>query len=84
MRNPPRGLTVEVVVPKIADASDMRSKGLLVYELHITNFGPSALKLTEIQIYSGTPLEPPGDADERLADYSGAALSTPEAGPGRV
>ena len=58
---------VEVVVPKPPTPVMIEGKRLLVYELHITNFGPSALTLTGIQVFAS--------GGETLAEYSGPALS---------
>lgn len=67
---------VEVVTPKPPTPVTIEGKQLLVYELHITNFGPSALKLTEIQVFGEAnatlPLEKAGT---QLADFNGASLS---------
>lgn len=68
---------VEVVTPKPPTAVVIEGKRVLVYELHITNFGPSALTLTEIQVFTSvngsSPTEKTGD--DRLACYSGSSLS---------
>jgi hypothetical protein len=45
----------------------IEGKRVLIYELHITNFGPSALTLTAIQVFASS--------GESLADYGGPALS---------
>ena len=58
---------VEVVVPKAPTPVMIEGKRVLVYELHVTNFGPSALTLTGIQVFASS--------GEKLAEYSGPALS---------
>jgi murein DD-endopeptidase len=58
---------VEVVVPKPPTPVMIEGKRVLVYELHITNFGPSALTLTGIQVFASS--------GEKLAAYSGPSLS---------
>lgn len=63
---------VEVEVPKPPAGVMIEGKQTFVYELHITNFGPSALKLTEIQVYTSAMRG--GQTATELADFSGAAL----------
>src|ERR1700755_3126952 len=58
---------VEVLVPKPPMPVMIEGRRVLIYELHITNFGPSALTLTAIQVFASS--------GESLADYSGPALS---------
>src|SRR5690349_2804713 len=58
---------VEVVVPKPPTPVMIEDKRMLVYELHVTNFGPSALVLTGIQVFASS--------GEKLAEYGGPALS---------
>lgn len=58
---------VEVVAPKPPTPVMIEGKRVLIYELHITNFGPSALTLTAIQVFASS--------GESLADYGGPALS---------
>jgi hypothetical protein len=50
---------------------------VLVYELHITNFGPSSLTLTGIQVFVAGGERSPGEraVGDKLADYSGSSLS---------
>lgn len=66
---------IEVICPKPPTPVEIEGKTVLVYELHLTNFGPSALKLTEIQVFA-TDKRASADAagGERLADYTGASL----------
>jgi murein DD-endopeptidase MepM/ murein hydrolase activator NlpD len=68
---------VEVLTAKPPMPVVIEGKRVLVYELHITNFGPSSLTLTEIQVFpSGRETSPTGKADDaKLADYSGSTLS---------
>ena len=68
---------VEVVSPKPPTAVVIEGKRVLVYELHITNFGPSSLTLTELQVFasgSESSLSEKTSGD-KLADYSGSSLS---------
>ena len=66
---------VEVEVPKPPAAVMIEGQQTFIYELHITNFGPSALKLTEIQVYaSARKASPGGQATTALAAFSGPAL----------
>jgi hypothetical protein len=55
----------------------IEGKRVLVYELHVTNFGPSSLTLTEIQVFASGSGSSPGEkmGGEKLADYSGSSLS---------
>ena len=49
----------------------------IVYELHITNFGPSALTLTGIEVFvsGGAGAIGEGTGGEKLTEYRGQALS---------
>src|SRR5690349_6880789 len=58
---------VEVMVPKPPTPVMTEGQRVLVYELHITNFGPSELILTGIQVFAS--------GGEKLAEYNGPALS---------
>ena len=65
---------VEVLCPKPPTAVVIEGKRVLLYELHVTNFGPSALTLTGIEIFAdGASTESIGGT--KLADYSGGSLS---------
>jgi murein DD-endopeptidase len=64
---------VEVVAPKPPTPVTIEGKQVLVYELHITNFGPSALTLTGIEVYDASA--DPERRKSALATYSGAALT---------
>jgi murein DD-endopeptidase len=68
---------VEVVVPKPPMPVIIEGKRVLVYELHITNFGPSSLTLTEIQVFASGSESSTGEetGGDKLADYSGSSLS---------
>ncbi|HEY1938509.1 MAG TPA: M23 family metallopeptidase [Candidatus Angelobacter sp.] len=67
---------VEVVTPKPPTAVVVEGKRVLIYELHITNFGPSALALTDIQVFaSGSESSTNEKAGDKLADYSGSSLA---------
>jgi hypothetical protein len=66
---------VEVVTPKPPTPVLIEGKRTLVYELHITNFGPSALTLTEIQVFASGKDSTEKRGDRKLADFSGASLS---------
>jgi len=68
---------VEVVAPKPPTPVMIEGKRVLVYELHITNFGPSSLTLTGIEVFvsggaGAVGEQTPGD---KLTEYSGRALS---------
>src|SRR5579864_5435501 len=63
---------VEVLVPKPPTPVTIEGKTVLVYELHITNFGPSSLKLTEIQVFGAGS---GASGDKTLGDYTGSSLS---------
>ena len=64
---------VEVFSPKPPTPVMIEGKRVLVYELHITNFGPSALTLTGIQVFAaGSTTKSLGDI--KLADYSAGSL----------
>ena len=68
---------VEVVTPKPPTPVVIEGKRVLVYELHITNFGPSSLTLTELQVFASgdeSSMREKTDGD-KLADYSGSSLS---------
>jgi murein DD-endopeptidase len=68
---------VEVVTPKPTTEVVIEGRRVLVYELHITNFGPSSLTLTELQVFasgSESSLSEKAGGD-KLADYSGSSLS---------
>jgi murein DD-endopeptidase len=68
---------VEVVTPKPPMAVVIEGKRVLVYELHITNFGPSSLTLTGLQVFAsgGESSRSEKASSEKLADYSGSSLS---------
>src|SRR5580700_5548566 len=68
---------VEVVIPKPPTPVMIEGKRVLVYELHITNFGPSSLTLTGIEVFVSGGAGPEGErrGGEKLAEYSGQALS---------
>lgn len=67
---------VEVVIPKPPTAVLIEGKRVLVYELHITNFGPSSLTLTGIQVFaSGAERSTGKPSSNKLAEYSGEALA---------
>src|SRR5690348_4625351 len=68
---------VEVVTPKPPTPAVIEGRQLLVYELHITNFASSPLKLTEIQVFATGEKPSPNDVTnaEKLADYTGSALT---------
>jgi hypothetical protein len=68
---------VEVVAPKPPTPVMIEGKRVLVYELHITNFGPSALTLTGIEVFvsGGAGAIGEGTGGEKLTEYSGQALS---------
>jgi hypothetical protein len=67
---------VEVMVPKPPTPVVIEGKRVLVYELHITNFGPSALTLTGIQVFAGNGKQNTGaEAADKVADYSGQSLA---------
>jgi hypothetical protein len=68
---------VEVVAPKPPTPVIIEGKRVLVYELHITNFGPSSLTLTEIQVFASGSGGSPGEkmGGDNLADYNGSSLS---------
>ena len=68
---------VEVVTPKPPAPVIIEGKRVLVYELHITNFGPSSLTLTGIQVSVSDGESSPGErtGGDKLADYSGSSLS---------
>ncbi|SRR6266581_2046498 len=68
---------VEVVTPKPPTPVIIEGNRVLVYELHITNFGPSSLTLTGIQVFVGGGERSPGEpaGGDKLADYSGSSLS---------
>lgn len=68
---------VEVVTPKPPTPVLIEEKRVLVYELHITNFGPSSLTLTEIQVFAskGESSVSEKTGGDKLADYSGSSLS---------
>src|SRR5438105_6292717 len=67
---------IEVVTPKPPTPATIEGRQVLVYELHITNFGPSSLQLTEIQVFGSTNGSTPDkNAGAPLADYTGASLS---------
>jgi hypothetical protein len=55
----------------------IEGKRVLVYELHITNFGPSSLTLTQIQVFASGSEDSPGEkmGGDQLADYNGSSLS---------
>jgi Peptidase family M23 len=68
---------VEVVSPKPPTAVVIEGKRVLVYELHITNFGPSSLTLTGLQVFASggeRSLNEKANGD-KLANYSGSSLS---------
>jgi murein DD-endopeptidase len=67
---------VEVVVPKPPTPVIIEGKRALVYELHITNFGPSSLTLTQIQVFASGSGDSPGEkmGGDKLADYNGSSL----------
>jgi hypothetical protein len=68
---------VEVITPKPPTAVIIEGKRVLVYELHITNFGPSSLTLTEIQVFASGAESSPTDktSSNKLAGYNGPSLS---------
>jgi peptidase M23-like protein len=68
---------VEVVTPKPPAPVIIEGKRVLVYELHITNFGPSSLTLTGIQVSVSDGESSPGEGTggDKLADYRGSSLS---------
>ena len=67
---------VEVVIPKPPTAVLIEGKRVLVYELHVTNFGPSSLTLTGIQVLaSGAERSTEKTSSTKLAEYSGEALA---------
>jgi hypothetical protein len=68
---------VEVVVPKPPTPVIIEGERVLVYELHITNFGPSSLTLTQIQVFASGSQGSPGEnmGGDKLADYNGSSLS---------
>ena len=68
---------VEVVVPKPPTPVIIEGERVLVYELHITNFGPSSLTLTRIQVFASGSQSSPGEnmGGDKLADYNGSSLS---------
>jgi murein DD-endopeptidase len=68
---------VEVVAPKPPTPVIIEGKRVLVYELHITNFGPSSLTLTQIQVFVSGRESSPGEkmGGHKLADYNGSTLS---------
>jgi hypothetical protein len=54
----------------------IEGKQVLVYELHITNFASSPLKLTEIQVFAtGEKSSPSKVSADKLADYTGSSLA---------
>lgn len=67
---------VEVICPKPPMPVEIEGKNVLVYELHLTNFGPSSLKLAEIQVFdaSDSSATTEGAGSGKLADYSGPSL----------
>ena len=62
----PRQAPVEVVAPAPPIPVVTHGRRVLAYELHITNFGQSALTLTRIEVAS---------AGVALATYSDSALA---------
>ena len=67
---------MEVEVPKPPTPVTIEGREVLVYELHITNFGPSALTLTGIDVFgSSSDSDPEDRKSSPLATYSGAALA---------
>jgi murein DD-endopeptidase len=68
---------VEVVTPKPPTPVIIEGKRVLVYELHVTNFGPSSLTLTGIQVFVSGGESSLGErtGGDKLADYSGSSLS---------
>ena len=67
---------IEVVAPKPPTPVTIEEKQALIYELHITNFGPSSLKLTEIQVYgSGDTKSTDRKTGTEVGDYTGESLS---------
>jgi hypothetical protein len=66
---------VEVVAPKPPTPVLIEGKRVLVYELHITNFGPSSLTLTQIQVFASARDATEKRGDQKLADLSGSSLS---------
>jgi hypothetical protein len=66
---------VQVIAPKPPTPVMIEGKKVLVYELHITNYGPSALTLTRIQVFGMGAADSRADSNDLvLADYTGAAL----------
>jgi murein DD-endopeptidase len=67
---------VEVLTPKPPMLVMIERKRVLVYELHITNFGTSSLTLTGIQVFaSGAESSSTKETTAgKLADYSGSSL----------
>lgn len=68
---------VEVVTPKPPTPVMVEGRLVLVYELHITNFASSPLKLTEIQVFAVADKTVPTGVTggDKLADYTGSALA---------
>jgi len=63
---------VDVEVPKPPTPIAIEGAQVLVYELHITNFGPSALTLTGITVFGGAS---ESKASAPIADYGGPQLA---------
>src|SRR5215467_3403572 len=68
---------VEVITPKPPTPVIIEGNRVLVYELHITNFGPSSLTLTGVQVFVAGGERSSGEraGGDKLADYSGSSLS---------
>jgi hypothetical protein len=67
----------QVIAPKPPTPVTIEGKQVLVYELHITDYGPSALTLTRIQVFGKLAVDysPVPKSDVGLADYSGKDLT---------
>jgi hypothetical protein len=68
---------VEVVTPKPPTPVMVEGRLVLVYELHITNFASSPMKLTEIQVFAVADKTVPTGVmgSDKLADYTGSSLA---------
>jgi murein DD-endopeptidase len=72
----PSPVPVEVVTPKPPTPVVIEGKRVLVYELHITNFGPSSLTLIGLQVFAsaGESSLSGKTGGDKLADFSGSSL----------
>ena len=68
---------VEVMTPKPPTPVMVEGRQVLVYELHITNFASSPLKLTEIQVFAVSEKSSPAEVTggDKIADYTGSSLA---------